>query len=304
MSRIVVFTRYGGPEVLHVQEIAEPHPSSGQVRVRVKAAGVQPFDCMFRAGLTQASLPATFPQQLGNEFSGIVDQVSEGIAWPRVGDEVLGWVGQAAYADFVIVNPDQLSGKPPMMPWGEAGVLSASGQTASTAIEDLSIGRGDTLLVHAASGGVGSFAVQLAVQLGATVIGTASDRNHDYIRSLGGIPVSYGAGLTDRLHQLAPQGITAALIGIDREEAVATSVDMVKDSSRIGVLPRLKQTAELGLRQIVTKRSQERLGALIENYTSGDLRVSVRKAYPLDDAAEAHRAQESGHVQGKLVLTT
>lgn len=304
MSRMIVFKRYGGPEILEVKQAPPARLSEGQVRIRVKAAGVQPFDCMFRAGLTHASLPAYFPQRLGNEYSGVVDEIAGRVEWPQVGDEVLGWTSQAAYADHVIVSPDQLVRKPAEMSWGDAGVLSASGQTAATAIEDLNIGPNDILLIHAAAGGVGTFATQLAVHIGATVIGTGSGANHDYLRALGAIPVAYGPGLTDRVRDLAPGNINAALVAIDSAEALMASVDLVQDRSRIGVLPRLPQTVELGLRQIATRRSAERLQGLVQLYSSKDLRIVVQDSFSLENAAEAHRIQETGHVRGKLVLLT
>jgi enoyl reductase len=162
MSKAVVFERYGPPEVLHLVDLEPPNPNPSEVRVQVKSAGVQPFDCLFRAGGAHQWLPAAYPQQLGNEFAGIIDAVGSEVTGCSVGDEVLGWAVLKSHAEHVLVAPLTFVKKPDAMPWPEAGVLSASGQTAATAVAATHLARGDTVVVHAASGGVGSFAVQLA----------------------------------------------------------------------------------------------------------------------------------------------
>lgn len=234
----VTFSSFGAPDVLEVVEVDTPRPGPGQVRVRVKAAGVQPFDARFRGGLFGEYVPAHFPQTVGNEFAGVVDEVGEGVNSFPEGSEVLGFVWQAGYAEHVVVGADQIVAKPAAMPWDEAGALSASGQTADTALEELAVGGDETVLIHAAAGGVGSFAVQLARERDASVVGTASERNHDYLRSLGAIPVAYGEGLVDRVRAKAPQGVDAALDAHGGDEAIQASVELVADRDRIGTLPR------------------------------------------------------------------
>ena len=162
----MVFEEYGPPEVLHVVEVPVPEPGADQVLVRVRAAGVQPVDGLFRSGVMANVVPATFPQRLGNEFAGVVEVA--GGPW-RVGDEVLGWAERACYASHVVVAADHVVTKPRSLPWEQAGALSASGQTAATALSFLEVGAGDVLLVHAAAGGVGTMAVQLGVARGARV---------------------------------------------------------------------------------------------------------------------------------------
>ncbi len=209
MATLIVFDEYGGPEVLYPIDVPDPMPGPGQVRVRIRAAGVQPFDCLFRSGAAHRWMPATFPQTLGNEFAGTIDAVGDDVTGFAAGDEVLGWDMLACYADQAGGRSQgRSSPSRPDMPWEQAGVLSASGQTASTALTELDVGGGDTVLVHAAAGGVGSFAVQIARSRGATVVGTASQRNHEYLRSLGATPVAYGDGLTDRVRAAAPGGVT------------------------------------------------------------------------------------------------
>jgi len=302
MSDVLVFSAYGGPEVLHVVDLDPGTPGPQQIRVRVHAAGIQPFDCLFRSGAARQWVPATFPQRIGNELAGVVEAVGAEVTTVAVGDHVLGWAMLAGAAAHVIVAADQVVARPAGMPWLEAGALSASGQTASTALDRLGVRAGETLLIHAAAGGVGSFAVQLARALGAHVIGTASERNHDYLRSLGATPVRYGDGLIDRIRAAAPHGVDAALIGVGADEAVRTSRELVARPQRIGTLGFHPLAAQLGIARISTERSIARLTALVTQYTEGSLKVEIERAYPLAEAAAAHHRMETGHVRGKLVF--
>lgn len=301
--KAVAFSSFGPPEVLQVMEFDNPQAGSGQVRVRVKAAGVQPYDWGVRSGLTPRGVTIEFPQVLGNEFAGVVDQIGEGVTDFLVGDNVLGWAVLACYAEYVVVRADQVVKKPDTMPWDVASVMSAaSGQTAHTALQTLSVGQGDTVLIHAAAGGVGTVAVQLAKAWGATVIGTASERNHDYLRSLGAIPVTYGDGLVDRVRALAPNGVDAALDAIGGE-ALQASIELVKNRERIGTLVSFELAQELGVKTIFSQRSKSRLAELIDLYVQGKLNIHISKSFPLEQAADAHREVETGHVRGKVVLT-
>jgi len=205
------------------------------------------------------------------------------------------------YADTVVVPSDQAGRKPATMPWEEAGVLSASGQTAWTALDELAVGPGDTLLIHAAAGGVGSFAVQVARARGATVIGTASERNHDYLRSLGATPVTYGPGLADRVRAVAVDGVDAALDAVGGE-ALDVSLDLIGSTDRIVTIADWANSARLGIRRVGTDRSLDKLAGLASLYQDGCLKVEVSKVFPLGKASDAHREVETGHVRGKVAL--
>jgi enoyl reductase len=302
MSRAVVFDEYGGPEVLRILEFDPPARAPGEVGVHVRAAGVQPFDALFRSGAAHAWMPARFPQRLGNELAGIIDAVGEGVEGFAVGDEVLGWAMLSSHADHVLAGERDIVAKPQGMPWPEAGALSASGQTAATALRLLGISAGDTVLIHAAAGGVGSFAVQIALARGAQVIGTASERNHDYLRDLGATPVAYGEGLAARVRELAAGEVTAALDASGTIEALEASLQLVADRNRIGTIAYQPAAEQLGVRRLSTERSREQLRDLTDLYTASRLRVSIQHTYPLEHAADAHRAIETGHVRGKVVL--
>ncbi|RPE81911.1 NADP-dependent oxidoreductase [Vulcaniibacterium tengchongense] len=299
----VVFDDYGPPDVLRLAELPMPQAGAGEVRVRVRAAGVQPADCATRSGwFAQRGIGLEpFPRQLGNEFAGVIDQVGDGVRGFAPGDEVLGWTTARAYAEALTVPAAQIVRKPLGMSWAVAGALSASGQTAHTAVEELGIGPGDTVLVHAAAGGVGTVAVQLARLRGARVIGTASRENHDYLRSLGAEPVLYGPGLDERVRALAPKGVDAALDASGRG-ALDASIALGIDRDRIGTLVAFEDVQRLGVRGIRSRRSRERLEELAALHEAGRLRIHVRDIYPLAYAAIAHRDVENGHGRGKVVL--
>ncbi|MBB6675122.1 NADP-dependent oxidoreductase [Cohnella nanjingensis] len=299
--RAAGFDRYGPPDVLELMEVKTPQAGAGEVRVRVKTAGVQPADCSVRKGWMPPGATVTLPHVPGNEFAGVIDQVGPDVAAWKVGAEVLGYRMQYAYAEYVVAPADQIVAKPPGMPWEVAGSLSASGQTAHTAMDELRIGPGDTVLINGAAGGVGTVAVQLAKRLGATVIGTASAANQDYLRSLGAIPVVYGDGLEARVRALAPNGIDSAF-DTAGGEGLRAAAAMVRDPNRVGTIAGFDLTEELGIRAIRSQRSGKRLAALADLYERGALRIHVRSIYPLDRAAEAHREVEVGHGQGKVVL--
>ncbi|MFG2110802.1 NADP-dependent oxidoreductase [Micromonospora chersina] len=295
-------TEFGSADVLRPIEVPEPVAGRGQLRVRVKAAGVNLIDCRIRAGFMNSIYPATFPQVLGNEFAGVVDQVGAGVTGLAVGDEVLGFAFMQSYTEVLVVGADQIVAKPPTMPWEAAGSLSAVGQTAYHALRTLRVGPGETVLVHAAAGGVGTVAVQLARAWGATVIGTASAGNHDYLRSIGAEPVAYGDGLADRVRSLAPKGVDVAFDAHGGQEALEVSLELVPDRSRIGTIANFRAAGQHGITMLRSERSAETLAALTRLYTDGGLRLHVQRTYPLRQAADAHREAEGGHVRGKLAL--
>ncbi|MGP4095989.1 NADP-dependent oxidoreductase [Nonomuraea sp. KM90] len=303
VMRAAAFAEPGGPEVLKVMELPAPQAGPGQVRVRVRAAGVQPFDAAVRAGWLPPYIEDPgFPRVPGNEFAGVVDQVGTGVSGVSVGDEVLGFTALNAYAEYTVVPAANVAAKPAEVPWEVAGGLTAGVQTAELAIDRMGLAEGETLLVHGAAGSVGTAAVQIARRRGATVIGTAREANHDYLRALGAIPVVYGEGLADRVRALAPSGIDAALDGAGGH-ALEVSIELVRDRGRIVTLVEHAKAAELGVRLVQGDRSAERLGRYARLYAEGAFTFPVRRAYRLEEAADAHREIETGHGQGKIVIT-
>ncbi|MEV5511302.1 NADP-dependent oxidoreductase [Streptomyces orinoci] len=300
MSRAIVFHQPGGAEVLRLEEVAEVQAGPGQVRVRVRAAGVQPYDVAIRSGWTPPGA-GPLPRIPGNEFAGVIDQVGPGVTGWAVGDEVLGFGRLGAYAELLVSPADQIARKPEGMSWEVAGGFTAGNQTAHIALEVLAPRPGEVLLVHGAAGSVGTSAVQLARAAGAMVIGTAREANHEYVRSLGAVPVAYGDGLVDRIRRLAPEGVDMVIDGAGGE-AFDLSLGLVKNRSRMLTLVEHDRAASAGVRTTPPARSAARLAELAERYIRGELAWHIRAAYPLERAADAQRDVERGHGRGKVVL--
>jgi NADPH:quinone reductase-like Zn-dependent oxidoreductase len=296
--KAVRFSRFGGPEVLEIVDLPDPRPGPGQVRIAVRAAGVNPSDWKKRQGLMDEELPQT----LGYEAAGVVDELGAGVADVAAGDRVFGFsAAGAAQAELAVLS--DYAPIPPSLDFAAAAALPAAIETAARALDQLGVGSGSTLLVNGASGSVGSAAVQLAVARGARVIGTASPASHEYLRSLGAEPVAYGAGLAGRVRALAPDGVDTAL-----------------DVAGSGVLPELIGLAG-GPGQVVTiadfggaqkygvrfsrgdsGRALYALAEIGELIESGRFALPVAQTFPLAEVAQAHRVSEDGHVRGKLVL--
>ncbi|WTW97292.1 NADP-dependent oxidoreductase [Streptomycetaceae bacterium NBC_01309] len=311
MSKAALFHTPGGPEVLHLAEVATPEPGPGEVRVRVKAAGVQPFDVAVVEGWLPAYLAdadaAPLPRVPGNEFAGVVDAVGTGVtvnplgAELSVGTEVVGFSILNSYAEHIVVPAEHVTVKPVGMPWEVAGGLNSGTQTSSIALEMLGVKTGETVLVNAAAGNVGTIAVQLARELGAKVIGTAREENHAYLRELGAIPVAYGPGTADRLRAAAPDGIDALLDGAGGASLDA-ALELV-DAARVITLVDHHRATAGGIRTTdASLRHVSRLAHAAELYARGALKVHVRRTYPLARAADAQREVAVGHGRGKVVL--
>jgi len=300
--KALAFSRYGRPEVLEIIDVPEPAVGPGQVRVRVKAAGVQSFEAKLRRGELHGYVPVTFPQRLGNELAGVIEAVGDGVTAVSVDDEVLGFTTLQAAAELVTIDATQVTHKPTEMGWEVAGALSAAGQTAYLALRSLEVGKDDVLLIHAAAGGVGTAATQLALAWGARVIGTASEANHEYLRSLGAIPVTYGQGLAERVRSIAPDGVDAALDAVGGE-ANDVSVAVVKNKARAGTIIDYEAGHRLGVRMLGGERSVKILAQLAEMHVRGQLEVPISLSVPMERAAEAHRQIGTGHTRGRVVLT-
>jgi NADPH:quinone reductase-like Zn-dependent oxidoreductase len=232
MSLAVQFSEYGTSEVLQVVDVVPPDAGPGQVRLSVRAAGINPVDWKILQGFMQDQFPVQFPAGLGNDVAGVVDQVGAGVTAFKVGDEVLGLSLSPSYAQYAIADPASLLAKPAALPWDVAGSLAGAGGTAWIALDRLGLVEGETLLIHAASGGVGTFAAQLAVSRGVRVIGTASAANQDYLRSLGVTPVLYGEGLGERVRSLSPNGIDAVLDASGHGE-IPVSIELAGGPERV-----------------------------------------------------------------------
>ncbi|WP_244165017.1 NADP-dependent oxidoreductase [Streptomyces silaceus] len=294
---------YGPPDVLRPMEVDVPEPGPDEVLVRVKAAGVQPFDLGVREGWVPPGAEPGFPVVPGNEFAGVVARIGERVADFAPGDHVLGYALLGGYAQYAAVPADQLVHKPVAMPWTVAGGFSGNGQGAHLALSHLRVGPGDTVLIGAAAGALGTFSVQLARAWGATtVIGTASESHHGHLRALGAVPVTYGEGLVDRIRAVAPDGVDAALDAAG-PEGLRAAVAVTKKRDRVVTMVAMEEAARLGLPDWGGTRSAARLAELTALYEKGAVDVHLRATFPLERAADAHRLIATRHGRGKVVLT-
>lgn len=299
--RAARFASFGGPEVLSIDDIPIPEPGRGEVRVRVKSAAIQPFDRRVRIGQIPLPPGTTLPVTTGNEFSGIIDALGADVTGFSPGDAVAGRRAFGAVAEYVIVPAVDIARKPETLSFAEAATLSGTAQTADTAIESLGIGPGDTLLIHGAAGGVGSFATQIAVQRGAKVIGTGSQANQAYIASLGASPLVYGEGLRERIVAAAPHGLTAVLDCVGGP-TLDLSLTLGVPLDRIATLGDMGRTRQLGIRSVEGVRDGIRLARLLDLAAKGQLKANVRRIYPMNEIIEAHRELDAGHGHGKIVI--
>lgn len=314
--RAVEFAEYGPASVLRVAEVEAPHAGRGEIRIAVRASGVTPGDTYVRSGVMRDRMPLELPRVVGMDAAGVVDEVGDGVTGVAVGDEVFGVVeiarlggANAEHAVLAIWAP-----KPSAWSWTEAGGAAANIETATRVLDRLKPAAGHTVLVHGAAGGVGTVAVQLAAARGATVIGTASERNHDFLRELGATPTTYGEGLVERVRALAPGGVDAVfdcaggalpdLIAITGDAArVVTIADF--DAAAHGVHMSHTAPAEaVGdlVGTTATPSAADSLTAAAALAEQGRLRVPVGAVYPFAEAVAAHELSESRHARGKIVL--
>ena len=313
MSRVVVATAFGGPEVLSVVEEPPRAPGPGEALLEVRAAGVNPADWKSVSGAFGAD-PRRLPLRLGFEAAGVVTAVGPDAVGPAgpvaVGDEVIGWRLHGAYASELVVRAAVLVPKPADLDWAPAAGLMLTGTTAVHALTAVGAVAGDTVLVHGAAGGVGQMVVQLAVAEGARVIGTAGRSGAEVVRALGGEPVPYGDGLAESVRDLAPGGVTAAVDTVGTDEALDVSLALVADRRRIATIANFDRGPREGVQLLgvgpgADPGTEVREGArlrLTHLAGTGRLRVVVARTFPLEEAAAAHREGMSGHSHGKLVL--
>jgi NADPH:quinone reductase-like Zn-dependent oxidoreductase len=292
------FSRFGDPEVLEIVDLPDPHAGPGQVRIAVRAAGVNASDWMKRRGLMDRELPQT----LGYEAAGVVDELGVGVAEVAIGDRVFGFSADgAAQAERAVLS--YYAPIPPSLEFAGAAALPAAVETATRALDQLGVGSGNTLLINGASGNVGSAAVQLAVARGARVIGTASPANHDYLRSLGAEPITYGEGLLDRVRAVAPDGVDLAL-DVAGSGILPELIELTGNPEHVVTIADFAGAQKHGVRFSSGEAGRaihalSEIGELIE---SGHFSLPVAQTFPLAEIAQAHRVSEDGHVHGKLVL--
>jgi len=296
--KAIQYTRFGGPEVLELVDLPDPHPGPGQIRVAVRAVGVNPIDWKTRSGMMGGELPQT----TGREAAGVINELGEGVEEVAPGDRVFGFVAGGGAAELAVLADYAMI--PASLDFVGAAALPVAVETATRALDLLGVRQGTTLLVNGAAGAVGSSAVQLAHIRGVRVIGTASPYNHEYLRSIGAEPTTYGDRLADRVREIAPTGVDAALDAAGGG-ALAALAELAGGPERVVTIADYPGAQETGARfsgGMGTERAIHALrdiGPLIE---SGRFSLPVAQTFPLERIGDAHALSQDGHVRGKLVL--
>jgi NADPH:quinone reductase-like Zn-dependent oxidoreductase len=301
----VRFDHYGGIDVLNVVEVERPAPGAGEVLVRVKAAGINPGEAAIREGRMRERWPAAFPSGQGSDVAGIVEQLGDGVQGFEVGDEVIGFTDRrASHAELVLVEAGHLAHRPPNVSWEAAGALPIAGTTAYAAVRAVAVARGDTVVVSAAAGGVGSLAVQLARHTGARVIGLASERNHQWLAEHGVIPVSYGDGVAERIREVA-EGPVDAFIDTFGDAYVELALALGVKPERIDTIINFKAAQRYAVKTdgSAAAANAQVLAELARLIDEGELEVPIAHVFPLERVRDAYRELERRHTRGKIVLT-
>ncbi|MEU5694122.1 NADP-dependent oxidoreductase [Actinosynnema sp. NPDC020468] len=300
MTKAYRIEEFGGPEVLRETDLPTPEPGAGQVRIAVRAAGVNPVDYKIRSGAFEAFAPTPLPAVLGIEAAGVVEAVGPGVAHLSVGDEVFGFTDGGAYAEQALATT--VVRKPAGVDWTTAAALPVAIETTRRVLALLDVREGETVLVHGAAGAVGQVGVQLLRSLGATVIGTAGPGNQDRLRELGATPLVYGEGLVERVRAVAPQGVDA-VFDVAGRGALPDSIELRGGTSRIVTIadPAAQQFG-VQFTGGGAEREPEALTSFAEGVAAGTYDVAVGRTFPLDRVAEAHAYVEGGHATGKTVL--
>ena len=304
--KAVRFDHYGDAEVLNVVEVPRPLAAPGRVVVDVVAAAINIGEAAIRNGLLRDRFPATFPSGEGSDLAGVVAELGDGVNGVAVGDEVIGWSDErSSHAEAVRLPADQVVPKPSSVPWEAAASLYVAGTTAWAAVKTVGLKPGEVVAVSGAAGGVGSITIQLARNLGATVLGIAGRGNSGWLESMGTRPVVYGEDLADRLRAAAPEGIDAFIDCFG-----GGYVDLAVDE--LGVPPGRVETIidwEAGARHGAHAEgmsSIDDVGSIISHLASlielGQLQVPVAATFALRDVRQAYELLEQRHTRGKIVL--
>jgi NADPH:quinone reductase-like Zn-dependent oxidoreductase len=302
--RAVRFQQYGETDVLQIVEVPDPVAGADEVLVRVRATSINPGEAKIRNGSLHARLPATFPSGEGSDVAGVVESVGDRVEAFEVGDAVIGWTDQrAAQAELAVIPRTQLTLKPAEVSFEVAGSLFVAGATGWAMVRAVGAAEGDTVLVAGAAGGVGGFAVQLARNAGARVIGLAREANHEFLCSLQITPVTYGDGVAERIRAAAPDGVDAAIdvvgggyvaLALDELGVAPERVDTVVDDDAVRRGVNTDGNAQGASAAVLAE-----LAGLV---AVGRLQVPIAATYPMAEVRAAYDELAGGHTRGKIVL--
>jgi NADPH:quinone reductase-like Zn-dependent oxidoreductase len=302
----VRFDQYGGLDVLEVREVDAPRAGEGQIVVAMRFAGINPGEVSIREGYFSEMFPATFPCGEGSDLAGVVEAVGPGVSNFAVGDEVIAFTNErASHADLVLIEAANAIPRPAGVPWEQAGALFIAGTSAFAAVRSVAIKEGDVLVVSGAAGGVGSLIIQLAKRAGATVVGLASERNHDWLREHGAIPITYGDGVVERITEAAGPKVDAFIdtfgggyvdLAIEQLGVPPERINTLIDFEAAARIPGVSTEANM---DAASADVVESLAAMI---AGGELEIPIAATYPLAEVHDAYRDLERRHTHGKIVL--
>lgn len=305
INHAVRYDHFGHADVLYIAELPKPSPKAGEVLVKVKTAGINPGEISIREGRLESIFPTTFPTGQGTDFAGIIETAGEGVNTFKPGDEVIGFTNNRnSHAEYLAVSADQLVIRPENVSWEEAGGLFVVGTTAYAAVKAVSVKAGETLIVSGASGGVGSFAVQIAKKIGAIVIGIASKHNHQWLKDHGIIPVSYDGNVEENLNA-ALNGVKAdAFVDTSGKGYVELAVKMGIPVTRINTIIDFAAVEKYKVKSdgSAAASNVQVLQELTDMVSSGEVEIPIAKTYPLAQVREAYEDLEQHHAQGKIIL--
>ncbi|WP_353951352.1 NADP-dependent oxidoreductase [Knoellia sp. S7-12] len=300
----ITYSQYGAPDTLTLTDVPDPRVGPGEVLIRVRSASVNPVDWKVLAGYLDGLMQVDFPAIPGWDVSGVVEAIGPDTPEFAVGDEVIAyarkdWVQQGTFAELVSASVRMVARKPAALDWNEAAGLPLAGLTAYQLLTRLGTKAGDTVLVHAAAGGVGILGVQIAKAFGARVIGTASEGNHEFLRGLGVEPISYADGLAERVRDLAPEGVDVVVDFVGG--VLETTKAVLKEGGRHGSIADGTVAGAGGIASWARPDAAD-LQALADLADAGKLTVPVAEVFPLEDVAKAFEVSQGGHVRGKIAI--
>ncbi len=293
------YQAFGGPDLLEVAEAVEPHAESGQIRVAVRAASVNPLDWKLLSGAMSGGEALEGPGMLGFDASGVVDEVGDGVSGVSVGDEVFG-TGQNTDAQFAVL--DAWAAKPPSLDWAMAAAAGVAGETAERVLRLLGVAGGDTVFIDGGAGGVGAVTVQVAVARSLRVVASAGPDNQDYLRAIGATPVLYGDCVAERVRATADARI-AGVVDVAGKTPIDVLIGLVEQPRQVVTIANFG-AGESGVQITGGGADARPFDALAETaglLEQGKLVIKVQ-TFPMDRAAEAFAVSQAGHVRGKLVL--
>lgn len=304
--KALVYREFGDADRFELTEIDQPHIGPDTMLVRVVAAGINPVDYKLREGRLEGTIDTQLPAVPGWDVAGVVEKPGLDTPEFKEGDEILAYARpdiahHGTVAEYVGVTVRTATLKPAGLSFEDAAALPLAGLTALQSIERAGIGAGDTVLIHGASGGVGSFGVQLARLRGARVIGTASTGNHDYLRSLGAEPITYGYALVAEARALAPEGFDV-IVDYAGGNSLDSTPELLRDGGRVISVADSRAATEFGGHYAWVRPDPAQLAELARLAAEGKLRVERASTYALEDAIDAYRELEQGHTRGKIVI--